>query len=151
MQTYAEHWKEKASLLPVSGYGSGRKKYQFNNPDKWKLFARRLSMNSFVKKYLAERQESKCPWCALQMDDRRATVVHHLTYDHLCEFGKTAIIKPGATNRRQKDPFEIPKCHDCLLERPDLFSQCMERVRLVHDGCHREIHEHSRLLAQTRV
>ncbi len=93
----------------------------------WKTFSERICNNNFVKDLLTERQNYICPVCGDPLG--KNIVVHHIDYDHECEFCNS-----GWEWRIPRTKVQ-PDCQRCHFEHPDWCANCMTRLRAVHSDC----------------
>ena len=93
----------------------------------WRAFADRICQNEHVRLELCGRQGGKCAVCGMELGKRM--VVHHVDYDHECDFSRQEVewTRPGIRVH--------PDCERCHTERPSLFEDCLSRLRAVHGDC----------------
>ena len=104
----------------------------------WLKFARRITKNAFVEKFLAHRDLGKCAWCGDKIIGTGQ--IHHTTYDHCCSFAGTIIIRQQTVQRHARKR-EVPDCERCKADDQARFYACMEKLVLVHQLCNKEISE----------
>ena len=93
----------------------------------WKIFAERICKNSYVKKFLNDRQKNICPVCGKAI--RSHVVVHHVDYDYYCKFCNSGNDWRVLGTRVQ------PDCERCHKLHCEWFLECMSRLRAVHNSC----------------
>lgn len=109
--------------------------------DLWMLFARRFQRHPFVRSLVIARDAKKgCPWCNKPFAKLDTTQVHHIDYDHHCQFAGRVEI-PTPTAKRPNRKFKGPDCERCRITNSDAFTGCMSRVILVHGLCNSQIEE----------
>lgn len=93
----------------------------------WRAFADRICQSEHVKGVLGERQGGVCAICGLELGKR--VVVHHVDYDHECDLTHLGQgwTRPGTRVQ--------PDCERCHKEHPELFDDCLSRLRAVHSEC----------------
>lgn len=132
-------FKKNLNLIPAFGSEEMKAKHS-NNLEQWKLFARRFQKNPFVQSMVLSRDNEKCQFCGYKLSIAKNFHVHHIDYDHVCKFGKVISI-PQPSEKRPNRSFNGPNCELCHKEMPNLFSECIKRVVLVHPLCNKEIEE----------
>lgn len=97
------------------------------NSLEWRAFGEHIAKNGHVLATLIERQEGVCPVCGGELGE--GAVVHHVDYDHECGLALmgTRWTKPGTRVQ--------PDCERCHVECPELFEECVSRLRAVHRSC----------------
>ncbi|XKH50475.1 hypothetical protein LG275_12850 [Chryseomicrobium palamuruense] len=121
-------------VIPKNQSMDMKEKHQ--GKEEWKMFARRVQKNPFVKNHLLNRENQKCSWCGWSIDND--FVVHHIDYDHVCEY-KVMREYPSPTVKRPKRMVKVPDCESCSMANPNLFSGCMSRLTPVHKLCNFKI------------
>lgn len=122
------------SIIPLMGSNEAKKKH--NGSNEWKLFARNITKNPFVKNMVIKRASNECSWC--NRPTRGEFMLHHLDYDHTCQYGIEKRI-PRPTEKRPNKQVTIPDCESCYQERLDFFNECLKRLTPVHGKCNAEI------------
>lgn len=97
------------------------------NSLEWRAFGEHIAKNGHVLATLVERQEGVCSVCGGELGEE--AVVHHVDYDHECGLALmgTRWTKPGTRVQ--------PDCERCHVECPELFEECVSRLRAVHRSC----------------
>ncbi|GAA4326093.1 hypothetical protein [Flaviaesturariibacter amylovorans] len=121
------------SLIPMLPSSEAKKAYELLP---WKLFARRITHNPYVKAYLNKRDGGICSYCQQPTGD--SPLIHHISYDHCCTYGIEIGI-PKATEKRPNRIRKTPDCESCHLDNSDRFETCMGKLRLVHSICNKLI------------
>lgn len=111
-------------------------KEKHNNNEKWHLFARRITKNEFMKKYLRIKYDNICPWCGYPLNDN--FVIHHIDYDHECFTGDIITI-PHPTPKRPNKVNKVPNCESCKNNNKDKFKECIKKIVPIHKYCNYEI------------
>ncbi len=110
------------------------------NEIEWKNFALRITKNPFVKEFLLQKDGNSCQWCNKPMNDN--IIIHHISYEHSCTFGKVIEIN-RATEKRPNKVAVVPDCKLCKEGNEDRFNTCISKLALVHSGCNWIISKHS--------
>ena len=97
---------------------------------RWGIFKNKVSRTPFMIKKLLEAQGETCPLCRKPILASES-VVHHLDYDHLCIFDDSVIVE----NEKNGKPIKVANCANCQE-----ISGCMQRLVLLHKGCHFRVH-----------
>lgn len=100
---------------------------KYGPDDAWKTFSERICKNDFVKQHLCTSQNGICPVCHSELGDKY--VVHHIDYDHKCQF-----FSSGLEWRMPKTRVQ-PNCELCYKEHREWFDECTSRLRAVHSNC----------------
>ena len=114
-------------------------KEKHEGKEEWKMFARRIQRNPFVKNHILVRDNHKCTWCDLDID--KGFVGHHIDYDHVCEY-KVMREYRSPTFKRPKRMIKVPDCESCSIANSNLFSECMSKLTTVHKLCNYNIAKH---------
>jgi hypothetical protein len=102
----------------------------------WKLFARRMQKNPFMRDFIINKT-NKCARCRKVLSNFQ---LHHIDYDHYCQFSEPIKIhKP--TKKRLNRHILVPDCASCIVKRPELFYECAKRVVPVHSYCNKLIND----------
>ncbi|MCH5586351.1 hypothetical protein MK805_15515 [Shimazuella sp. AN120528] len=132
--------KRQAELIPSVSSQKARDKHK-TNIERWKMYARRMQKNPFMKKYIVREGNNKCSWCEGYLNKY---VLHHTDYDHLC-FYEVCIEFPNPTEKRPNRRVKVPDCETCFYTNRTAFQECAKRVKPVHVFCNKEIYDHSPL------
>jgi hypothetical protein len=128
------------NIIP-SGPQKVSKHLHLSNLDAWRNFAQRITKNSFVKKFLLDRDGTKCSWCNRQME---TSTIHHVSYNHVCTY--TAVITVRTpTEKRPHRTRVVPDCESCKKNNSEGFLSCMSKLTLVHSPCNKSIAEQTSL------
>ena len=93
----------------------------------WKTFAERICKNEYIKHFLSDMQDNICPVCGKKLENH--IVIHHVDYDHRCEFYNSGL-KWNITGTRVQ-----PDCERCCILHREWFDECISRLRAVHNSC----------------
>ncbi|OZU87207.1 hypothetical protein CIL03_18110 [Virgibacillus indicus] len=126
-----------SKIIPINRSMAMKEKH--HGKEEWKMFARKIQKNPFVKNFLLNRENHKCAWCGWNIDNK--FVAHHIDYDHVCEF-KVMREYPNPTVKRPKRVVRVPDCERCCIANPNLFSDCMSKLTPVHQLCNFNIAKH---------
>lgn len=127
-------------IIPV--IGSMEAKIKHNGSKEWKLFARKITKNPFMKNVVANRHSNRCSWCNRSI--RSEFILHHVDYDHQCMYGiETVISRP--TEKRPNKKVIVPDCETCNKIRPEYFNECVNRLVPVHGKCNAVIEEYRKV------
>ena len=93
----------------------------------WETYAERICKNGYMKEYQKKEQLGKCAVCGKPLGAR--FVLHHVDYDHECEYGKTGLgfCKSGKEL--------IPDCQSCESLHHEWFELCSSGLCAVHSAC----------------
>ena len=105
-------------------------KYNFN-PVKWKLYARQMPRNPFMKEYILKKYNSVCQWCNKKINKVQ---IHHIDYAHQC-VNETYITIPRPTEKRPNRVHKVPNCEKCYKENILAFNECIKKIVPVHSIC----------------
>lgn len=99
--------------------------------------------STLLRDELKRRQSGKCALCGESFEEG-GSVVHHLTYEWLCEYDDEHSVDIPK-KRKGRVVFEkvgCPPCDWCKAEHPEHFELCVSgrRMVLVHSACHQKIH-----------
>ena len=125
---------DKDKLIPKISY---REAKALHSSAKWRPFASKINKNPFIKQYLFNK-DNICPWCGKAIKYIDSSVVHHIDYNHECDFNAELKI-PAPTEKRPERVIRVPDCERCSRERIGLFDQCISRICLIHKTCNFEI------------
>lgn len=119
----------KDELIPKINSMDAKNKH--NGDKKWNCFARKAQKNPFMKNYILKLFKGICPWCGKRI---RKFVLHHIDYDHVCEF-PNLIEYPNPTEKRPHRKVKVPDCHKCFNENNETFLECAKKLVPVHPIC----------------
>jgi len=124
------------NIIPKNSSIDSKNKH--NNKEKWSLFARKLTKSIFMKNYLKDKYNNKCPWCGYNLNDN--LVIHHIDYDHECFYNNYIKIS-HPTNKRPNRTYKAPDCENCYKTTNNKFNECIIRIAPVHKFCNLQIEE----------
>jgi hypothetical protein len=102
----------------------------------WKLFARRMQKNPFMREYKISKID-RCAKCGKRL---KKFQLHHVDYDHYCQFNEP-IKLPDPTEKRPNRYVLVPDCESCKNSSPDVFEGCARRVVPVHGYCNKILND----------
>ena len=83
-------------------------------------------------------------YCGKQLyDDDYYNIVHHRSYLNLCVLHKsknTLLRESKPTLKRPDKTIPVPNCEYCKNHYYDDFSDCMDKLVILHDDCHTKLH-----------
>ena len=123
-------------IIPARKASDCEKDYDLG---RWRKFARRITKNSYVRNFLAQRDSEVCAWCGQKIAD--GGDIHHTTYAHDCSFAGTMIVRQQTAQRHSRKR-EVPDCERCRASDEVRFGACMSKLVLVHQLCNRDISAH---------
>lgn len=102
----------------------------------WKLFAQKMQRNPFMRNYKIGKTD-RCARCGERLKNFQ---LHHIDYDHFCQFNE-AIRMPNQTAKRPNRTILVPDCEGCKINSPEVFEECAKRVVPVHPFCNKLIND----------
>ena len=128
-------------LKPKISYKKASEFYKKSNKyDYWISYARRVTRNSFVKKFLFDRQKGICPYCKEPIKNLEKARIHHIDYMNLCIYPKDDFVEiPHPTPKRPNKTAKVSKCKECFVSNKEQFLLCMSKLALVHSLCNKNI------------
>jgi hypothetical protein len=131
-----ENKVEKEHLIPQNGSVEMKKKH--DNSFEWVLYSRRITKNPYMKKHLFKKVVGQCFWCSKQI--LNDFTIHHIDYDHKCEFGKfIEVDRP--TEKRPNKIATVPDCETCFSVNQQCFDKCADRLFAIHRICNKLIND----------
>ncbi len=111
---------------------------------KWRLYANRIRNNPVMRDRLLSRQKLLCPICENILDEE--THMHHIDYDHICNYGRETEVYTGSISKRTKKRRVklVPDCESCLVNSKANFNSCKNKLVMVHKACHGRLHSESK-------
>ncbi len=113
--------------LPVPINGKKNMQRRHGGSVEWRAFSDRICQNEHVQEHLAGIQDGICPICGGRLG--KHIVIHHVDYDHECAFALSDDNWTLPGKRVQ------PDCKRCHMEHPEMFEDCLSRLRAVHRDC----------------
>ena len=104
---------------------------KYGRSREWQLFALRICKNYHLRNIMIAEQNKMCPVCDEPLKSKG--VMHHIDYDHYCQ--RDHLIKYAKRF--------TPNCRVCLLETPEYFQSCRQRLVVVHSKCHLRLHSYN--------
>lgn len=121
-------------------------KAKYANSLAWRLFAKWITRNAWIRRQIADRQGGKCAVCGLPLEAIRQgkADLHHCDYDWTCTGSAQKIRLRFSPTRREMIRERMPDCTACFASDPAKFEQCATRLAMVHITCHGIIHDQRR-------
>jgi hypothetical protein len=89
-------------------------------PVAWRNFAHDCSANARIEEELRGLQHDRCTLCGVYLASHWE--IHHISYMRRCRHSR------------------VVDCHNCAVEAPEEFSECVKRLRMLHPNCHEQVH-----------